>query len=89
VGRQRFAELVEDLRRLDPGKIRLAVHLALPKVAERDRFDGETATAAHAVLVDAAARLLVRAEILASYRDRVSGVHPVAVARVQLVRRTG
>jgi hypothetical protein len=55
----------------------------------RNTFDALTATMAYAALVDEAARVMVRQEILASYRDRVSGIRPLAraVARIELVKR--
>jgi len=55
--------------------------------AERATFDRSTANLAHAALCDEAARVMVRAEILASYKDRVSGEHAVPLARVRLVKR--
>jgi hypothetical protein len=88
VSRARFAELVEDLRRLDPQRIRTAVHAMLPRLAERNAFDAATATLAHAALCDEAARLMVKHELLAAYRDRVSGERPIPVIRVPSLPRS-
>ena len=93
MSRARFAELVDDLRRLDPQRVRVLVHMQLATVAEREVFDRTTANLAHAALCDEAARLMVRYEILASYKDRVSGVRPLAkgapVAKLALVSKGG
>ena len=87
MSRARFAELVEELRRLDCSRARTAVHAMLPRLEDRQRFDAATAGASHAATCDEGARAIVRHEILASYRDRVSGEHPVPIARIALVKR--
>ncbi len=87
VSRARFAALVEQLRRLDPQHIRRHVHATLPRLQDRETFDRVTVGVSHAALVDEAARTLVRQEILAGYRDRVSGERPIPLARIALVRK--
>ena len=90
MNRARHAELVADLRRLDPQRIRVLVHAMLGSVAERETFDRTTGGLQHAALCDEAARLMVRQEILANCRERVSGEHALVghpVARIALGRR--
>ena len=77
MSRARFAELVEELRRLDCSRARTTIHAMLPRLEDRQRFDVATAGASHAVTCDEGARAIVRHELLASYApgagDRVSG----------------
>jgi hypothetical protein len=77
-----------ELGKLDLVRLRVRVHAQLPALADRLRFDRETDGAGSERLVDAGARAIVRAELLASYAapvERVSGVVPVA--RLRLVRK--
>jgi len=85
MSRARFAELVAELQRLDPVRIRRAAHAALPRLADRETFEATTSGLRHAELAEQAARVVIRQEILASYRERVSGELPIA--RIHLVKR--
>lgn len=79
---ERFAALVGILERFDPARIRVLVHASLPKAADREAFDAATADAQHRALVEAGARAVVRAELVASFTaaaaERISLVRPLA-----------
>lgn len=91
MSRERYLELRAELAKLDPERIRMRVHVALPTVAARQVFDRTTALFDHARLVDEAALAMARLELLASYRadvgDRQSGERAIPIARVELVRK--
>jgi hypothetical protein len=84
--------VLAELQPFDNEKVRLRAHAMLPRAADRRAFDETSAGLSHAALIAHAARMIVRAEVLASYAappttgDRVSGIRPVPVARIALAQ---
>ena len=73
----RYCALRVELAALNLVQIRARVHVRLALLVDRQAFDAATVDARHETLVEAGARAVVRAELVASFR-------PAPPATVQL-----
>lgn len=64
----RYCALRVELAPLNLVQLRARVHVRLPLLADRQAFDAATIDARHEALVEAGARAVVRAELVASFR---------------------
>ena len=93
MSRARFQQLLAELEPLNNEKVRQRAHALLLRATDRRCFDETSSALPHEALVMHAARMIVRAELLAHYAglekagDRVSGVRGIPVARIDLVQR--